>query len=335
MIRLVGVELTRLRRRRAVVVLLLLALVAPLIVAAGVAWETRPVSAEEAARARELVQRELSSPQFDQTIKECAAAPRDWGIRAEPDTDDARARCLEQNRPRVEWFVGRPPLRLGDQLVTATLVLALVTALLMLAATTFIGHDWSSGSMSNQLLFEPRRQRVFWAKALAVVLLALLASAMALALLWGGLGLTAQLRDIGLREGLVRAILEQGLRGVVFAAAAALGAFAVTNLFRSTVFTVGAMFAVAVGASIVITLLPFPDHERFQLPVNLTAWVTGSADYYREVSQACFSDRTPPPGMDCQEYGVVTLWESARYFGSMLVLALGLSAWSFQRRDVP
>ena len=62
MIRLVGVELTRLRKRRAVVVLLLLALMAPLIVAAGVAWETRPVSAEETARARELVQRELGVP---------------------------------------------------------------------------------------------------------------------------------------------------------------------------------------------------------------------------------------------------------------------------------
>lgn len=335
MIRLVRVELTRLRKRRAVVVLLLVALIAPLLVAALVAWSTRPVSAAETARAREQVQREMSSRSFDRMIEECAAAPRDWGVRAEPDTDDARAQCLEQNRPRVEWYVARPPLRWGDQLATAGMVLSLVTVLMMLAATTFIGHDWSSGSMSNQLLFEPRRLRLFVAKALAVVLLALLASALALALLWGGIGLTAYLRDIDPRGEVVDRIWQSGLRGVVFVAAAALGAFAVTNLFRSTVFTLGAMFAVVVLSSILLVMLPFPDAQRFSLPVNVGAWVGGKATYYREVAQTCFSGPRPPEGMDCQEYGVVTLWESARYFGSMLVLALGLSAWSFQRRDVP
>ena len=36
--------------------------------------------------------------------------------------------------------------------------------LLVLVGTTFVGHDWNSGSMSNQLLFEPRRLRVWAAK---------------------------------------------------------------------------------------------------------------------------------------------------------------------------
>ena len=40
-----------------------------------------------------------------------------------------------------------------------------VTLLMLLAGTTFAGHDWNTGSMSNQLLFEPRRARVWVAKA--------------------------------------------------------------------------------------------------------------------------------------------------------------------------
>ena len=45
-----------------------------------------------------------------------------------------------------------------------TLVI-LLAILMMLAGTTFAGHDWASGSVSNQLLFEPRRPRVWAAKA--------------------------------------------------------------------------------------------------------------------------------------------------------------------------
>ena len=29
--------------------------------------------------------------------------------------------------------------------------------MMLLVGTTFAGHDWNTGSMSNQLLFEPRR----------------------------------------------------------------------------------------------------------------------------------------------------------------------------------
>ena len=42
---------------------------------------------------------------------------------------------------------------------------------MLLLGTTFAGHDWNTGSMSNQLLFEPRRERVWLAKALAVGML--------------------------------------------------------------------------------------------------------------------------------------------------------------------
>ena len=51
--------------------------------------------------------------------------------------------------------------------------------------------------MSNQLLFEPRRPRVWAAKALAVLVLAgLVAAAVVLAAFWAGAGRLAEPRDI-------------------------------------------------------------------------------------------------------------------------------------------
>ena len=46
--------------------------------------------------------------------------------------------------------------------------ITILAGLMMLVGTTFAGHDWNTGSMSNQLLFEPRRLRVWAAKGLAV-----------------------------------------------------------------------------------------------------------------------------------------------------------------------
>ena len=54
--------------------------------------------------------------------------------------------------------------------------------------------------MSNQLLFEPRRERVWLAKALAV---GMLTGALALAVLvayWTGIWATASIRDLPIRS---------------------------------------------------------------------------------------------------------------------------------------
>lgn len=336
MMRLLGVELTRLRKRRAVLVLLLGALVAPLLIAAGVAWSARPVTEVEAQDARDQVAAELASPDFQDMIDECVANPAEWGVPTE--TAVAKRVCFQQNRPRVDWYLTRPPLRWNDQKINSLLVLSLTTALMMLAASTFIGHDWNSGSMSNQLLFEPRRQRVFWAKALAVMLMALLASALALALFWGVIGTATHIWDIRVPKDAVRSVLTSSGRGMIFVAAASVGAYAITNLFRSTVVTLGLMFVMVVASSVLISLLPIADAERFQLPTNVAAWVNGQASYYRDISEACYAamDRgqETPAGLDCQPNGLLTLWGAAQYFGVLLLASVGASARSFHRRDV-
>ena len=85
----------------------------------------------------------------------------------------------------------------------------------MLVGTTFAGHDWNTGSMSNQLLFEPRRLRVWMAKGAAVLLTGLVVGAVVLALFWGGAALLASSRDITAAPGTWDDIWATQARGVL------------------------------------------------------------------------------------------------------------------------
>ena len=107
------------------------------------------------------------------------------------------ARCAEPMGPQVEWYVS-PRAAAGRRGVpeSGLGVITILMGLLMLVGTTFAGADWNSGSMSNQLLFEPRRARVWLAKAAAVFAVAVTTSAVLLAGFGGGLALLAQSRDI-------------------------------------------------------------------------------------------------------------------------------------------
>ena len=212
----------------------------------------------------------------------------------------------------------------------------MVTGLLMLAATTYIGHDWNSGSMSNQLLFEPRRLRVFGAKALAVALATAAVAAIGFGLYWGGLVAAMHLRDLDIPDGVLSDVVWAQVRAVLLASLGSVAAYALTNLFRSTVVTLGLMFAVSVASAIVIGLIPIVDRERFQLITNVGAWVMGDMEYYRRIPSTCYemNDGKPLTG-DCRETGIATMWQGAAYLGSLLLLAVVPSGWSFLRRDVP
>ena len=103
----------------------------------------------------------------------------------------------------MEWFVSRSELRLRRERCAGPGlgVVTILMGLLMLVGTTFAGADWNSGSMSNQLLFEPRRARVWLAKGGAVLALALTTSAVLLAAFWGGIALLVRSRGIDVPAG--------------------------------------------------------------------------------------------------------------------------------------
>ncbi|WP_109508691.1 ABC transporter permease subunit [Nocardioides speluncae] len=324
--RLLTVELTRLRLRRAVLVLLGLAAVIAILMFAGTAWDSRPVSDEELAQAERQAAADANQPWVEESLRDCIENPSNWGL---PGTA-SEADCEEAVVPRAEFYVSRQPLDIGEARTGIGVGLAgVVAALLMIASVTYAGHDWATGSMGNQLLFEPRRVRVWLAKAAAVALVAALASAAILAAFWLGIWALTESRDIAVSGDQWRKILALNGRGVLVGAGAALAGYALTMLFRSTVATISLMFGIAVAGNILIGLLPLDDSERWLTPTNIYAVLAGRYEY---------TFFPPCSGMDDSCDGiekVITLTQGMLYFGVPLAIVAVLSLWLFHRRDVP
>lgn len=333
MMRLIGVELTRVRWRRAVLLMMAAAVVIPIVVMAISLWDSRPVSDAEIRQAEEIAAREAerqrSDPMFQQDVERCQENPQEWGY------PDAEA-CETEMLPRAEWYLTRTPLQPESVLRDQGAAVGIIGAVLMLlAGATYIGHDWASGSMSNQLLFEPRRLRVWGAKALAIGAYAAVVALLGQVLFWVGILLAARAWDIdmGTVTGRLDGLL---LRSVVLVAFAAVFGFALTMLFRSTVATLGILFAVVVAGTIVLNVLPIADAQRWHPATNLLAWLQHGTEFYGGGEVVCTYDETTG-AQECSGdgYRFLTLAGAARYLGALVAVAVALSIPSFLRRDVP
>lgn len=338
MIPLLRVELTRLRWRRAVWLLLAIAVVVPVIIAISAILTSRPPSAEELTRIEQMVAEEREQPHVQEELESCVDDPDMYGV--SPGTADVRAECASMVEPQVEWYSSYEPLSLRDQLdfgegVAVVTVLAL---LLMLAGTTFIGHDWNSGSMSNQLLFESRRGRIWAAKGLVVTLMAFVVAAVVSTAYWLVLWAVVRSRDLPSGTGLLVDCLQFGLRGALFAAGAALAGFALTMLFRSTVATIGVLFALSVGAGVLIAVIGLSG--SWQPGPNLEAIAKNGTTYWTEIPEHCYrqiesGNEDIPPNSECDQERELSFGHGATYYGVLVLGSSVLSAVSFRRRDVP
>ena len=215
------------------------------------------------------------------------------------------------------WYGGRQTLRPAQELDGTVLAAGtLVLALVLLLGTTFVGHDWNTGSMSNQLLFEPRRGRVWATKAAAVTVTCLLLGTAVLSAYWWGVTTLASVRD-------------------VLAGATALGGYALTMLFRSTVATVGVLFGLAVASGALLGIVG-QTTQRWTPPLNVMAVMQGQVTYYDEsaIAPECRFG-TAGPADDCDPERTLTAGDGGLYLGSALLLVCGASVVSFRRRDVP
>ena len=330
--RLLKVELTRLRWRRAVVVLLAGCVLIPALIFAGVAWNTRPVSDADLRQAQQQVEDQNRLMRAE--IENCEADPTQYGIPPGEDPDLLCRQFLGSEEAQVEWFLFREQLDLGRERRDSGLgVVTILVALVMLVGTTFVGHDWNNGSMSNQLLFEPRRLRVWAAKAAIVFLTGLVVSVVVLAAWWAGMWLLAESRDVETSAAAWDRIRNTALRGSVLVALAGLGGYAMTQFFRSTVATLGVLFAFTLGGSLLIASIIGPGSERWLLPTNFIAVLDNGIDYYDGGGQDCIPSNNE---MVCDDgMAHLALWEGSLYLGALLAVAVALSLWSFRRRDVP
>ncbi len=246
------VELDRFRSRRAVVLVLLAGAVLTALLAGTAVWDSRPVSAAEHATARARAAADAADPGFKRELATCRRHPGQFF-----GPGGTARQCTGMLTPRPENYLARRPLSLAEQQHDRGLTqLVLLAALSIIVGATFAGGDWASGSMSNQLLFEPRRTRVWLAKAAAVTVGTLVASGVLVAGFWASLYLTAEARGLPLGASVQEQVRWLAARGVLLAGFAGLGGFALTMLLRHTVGTLALLFAYVVGGEALVALLP-------------------------------------------------------------------------------
>jgi hypothetical protein len=330
MIRLLKVELNRLRWRRAVVILLAAAIVVPVLIFLAVAVETRPVSDAERERVEQQVAAEADRPRLQRELRRCLESPTDYGVAP---GEDAEEFCDEMVMPQPEWYLTREPLDLREQVSdgAGVGVAAVLAVLILLVGTTFVGHDWNTGSMGNQLLFESRRTRVWLAKALAVLGVGAVLSGLVLFSYWGGLFALAHQRDLPVPDGVVGDAYAQALRATLLAALAGLIGYVLTMLFRSTVATLGILFAVAVAVPILFTVFTFPGHISLQPQNNAWALIQGGVEITDYDDESCWDDPMATDGCVVE----ITTTDASVYLGSLLVVTGVPSLLLYRRRDVP
>ena len=152
---------------------------------------------------------------------------------------------------------------------------------------------------------------------------------------WWGVTTLASVRDVAVAEGVVGDGYEQALRTGVLAGATALGGYALTMLFRSTVATVGVLFGLAVASGALLGIVG-QTTQRWTPPLNVMAVMQGQVTYYDEsaIAPECRFG-TAGPADDCDPERTLTAGDGGLYLGSALLLVCGASVVSFRRRDVP
>jgi hypothetical protein len=180
--------------------------------------------------------------------------------------------------------------------------------------------------MNNQLLFEPRRARIWGAKLAAVTLAG---GGLALAVLvayWTGLYAVASARDVPIADHAMVAAYKQAVLGTIFVAGATAFGYALTMLLRSTVGTLGLLFAAGFLGLVVVGALGIASAERVMPWGNFMAFTVGGYTYYDY--DACFSAQ-------CNGDRTLTRVDGTVYF-LVILAAVGVpSQLSFLRRDVP
>jgi ABC-2 type transport system permease protein len=232
-IRLIWVEATRLLSRR----LTGIAMITVLLGLAGYQLVVNdvlsPPAGEELAAAEQT---------YQQVHQDWVTSHEQWEEECR-DTDAPAAECVVPEPMLADFTGDATPFTetASTALKVSTLLVALVT---FTVAASFIGAEYSSGSLTNWLTFVPRRGHVFWSKLLTVTGFGALLGTLGAALVLGGTFVLAHLH--GSRIESVRELAEMGVRSVLPVIALAVLGFCIALVTRHTAGAIGVMLGTLV-----------------------------------------------------------------------------------------
>jgi ABC-type transport system involved in multi-copper enzyme maturation permease subunit len=208
-----------------------------------------------------------------------------------------------------------PPFRLTDVRSALLGASGLLLLLAWVIGASAVGAEWHAGTVTTQLTWEPRRPRLFTAKAVALGVVIVLGVLGLQLLLATGLAATAALRGTteGAGSSWLGAALGAALRSAALAVVGSIVGFSIAWVARNTAAALGGGF---VYAAVVEPLLRSwrPGWARWLFFDNVSVFLGGE--------EASFP---PLDGGTAQAGSVLLLYA---------VLALGVALVAFQRRDV-
>lgn len=328
---LLGSEVLRIWHRRLLRVLALLFL-------AGITVVSMLVFANSRSTAGSTFEELAANRQEQQQYwEECAA-------QGTPERVERRCGPEPATQPVESFDYGEDKLyRAKENLPVVVLAVVIAAAgVAFIVGASSGGAEWSSRSMTLQLLWEPRRLRLLLTKWLALLIVMVSLAFLATALALGLAALTASMRgtwtgslpsEFG-SHSLAESLGLMTLRGLALVAVAATIGYAIAILVRNTGASLGVAFVyfVLVENAARIALLRYGS-EPFMLSTNSIAFLIPEG---LDVPGRRVSPAEVDPRADFFENVPVHL-TNLRAFITMLVYTALLAipaAWSFSRRDV-
>lgn len=334
--RLTLVELRRLAARAGVrwLVVGMLAVVA--LTAFGAYRSSRAPSQAQLDAAQQSYEQSLANWQVNgqEQIDSCRQAQED-ARKTDPRADFG---CQYMAAPTLEQFLPyRTPFSGNveswvEQLSTFLLLLALMVG------ATFVAAEFSTGSVTTWLTFEPRRGRVLASKvavaALATGAVVAVVGALAVGAFWA---VTAVNHFVGdTTPELWAAVGDQvGRLAAAGAGAAAIGA-ALAFLVRHSAAVLGVVVGWLVGVDGILASqlsLASPGVRGWMVQTNLTAWLQGGLEQQYGVT----SCTTGPSGVTSCDGGtalVVSMTHAGLLLLAVAAVVTALALLVFRRRDV-
>ena len=326
---LLRAEISRASHRRFYRICSLL-LIAGIVVVSGIVFFQSSKPGEIPASAQQQYERALAQQMrfYDRCVADLAG-------------EDPAQYCGESPDQylTVYSFMDAQPYRASENLLPVVLAVSVASAMLafLIGASTG-GAEWSSRSMTLQLLWEPRRLRLLATKWLALAIVMMLTAIVNLAVGLGLASATASLRGTwsGLPDDFWSELLGAAARGAVLIVFAATVAYAISMLVRNTGGSLGIGFVYFAVAELGIRLsLAKYGPDVYLLSTNVAAWMTpGGIDVPGPQAEASATG----PGVE-GDYFMTEMVHLSNLHGlavmSAYLLVLALPAvWSFRRRDV-